>query len=78
MAMKIANIAELKNRLSEFLGYVMEGEEVEVRRRNLPVARLVPIHGRQPNRTRLGSGRGTVQTNGDLTEPMVPEGAWDR
>jgi prevent-host-death family protein len=55
VAMKIANIAELKNRLSEFLGYVMEGEEVEVRKRNFPVARLVPIRSTRIRSTGFSS-----------------------
>lgn len=75
--MKVANIGELKNRLSEFLSYVEQGEEVEVRKRNIPVARLVPIRIREPHRTQLGCGRGTVRIKGDLTEPLIPEGDWE-
>jgi prevent-host-death family protein len=37
------NIADLKARLSEFVGMAEAGEEVLVCRRNLPVARLVPL-----------------------------------
>jgi len=75
--MKIANIAELKNRLSEFLGYVERGEEVEVRKRNLPIARLVPLETRRPNETRLGCGRGTVQAKVELTQPLIPGRDWE-
>jgi len=38
--MKTVNIAELKNRLSAYLQLVREGEEVIVKDRNQPVARL--------------------------------------
>ena len=50
LAMKIANIAELKNRISEFISALEKGEEVEVRKRNAPIARIVPIRKRKPTR----------------------------
>jgi len=40
--MKTVNIGELKNQLSAYLQYVRGGEEVIVRDRNVPVARIVP------------------------------------
>jgi prevent-host-death family protein len=40
---KKTNIAELKNRLSYYLGRVKKGETVLVMERNSPVARIVPI-----------------------------------
>lgn len=75
--MKMANIAEFKNQLSRFIAAVEQGEEVEIRRRNLPIARMVPVKGHGPNRTKLGSGRGSARVAGDLTEPLVPEGDWE-
>lgn len=41
--MKSVNIAELKNRLSVYLNDVKAGEEILVRDRNKPVARIVPL-----------------------------------
>ncbi|HKR14728.1 MAG TPA: type II toxin-antitoxin system prevent-host-death family antitoxin [Pyrinomonadaceae bacterium] len=41
--MKSINIAELKNRLSVYLNEVKAGEEILVRDRNQPVARIVPL-----------------------------------
>ena len=41
--MKSVNIAELKNRLSLYLNEVKAGEEILVRDRNLPIARIVPL-----------------------------------
>jgi prevent-host-death family protein len=41
--MKSVNIAELKNHLSVYLNDVRAGEEILVRDRNQPVARIVPI-----------------------------------
>jgi prevent-host-death family protein len=41
--MKTVNIAELKNRLSTYVRFARNGEEVVIRDRNLPVAKLVPF-----------------------------------
>lgn len=75
--MKIANIAEFKNHLSSYLAAVEAGEEVEVRKRNVPVARVVPVVNRHRNRTVLGCGHGSIVIIGDLTEPQIPEGNWE-
>ena len=41
--MRSANVAELKDRLSRYLEYAKSGEEVVIRDRNRPVAKLVPF-----------------------------------
>jgi prevent-host-death family protein len=41
--MRSVNIAELKNQLSRYLTFAKDGEEVIIRDRNLPVAKLVPF-----------------------------------
>jgi prevent-host-death family protein len=41
--MRSVNVAELKNRLSKYLRFAQSGEEVVIRDRNLPVAKLVPF-----------------------------------
>jgi prevent-host-death family protein len=41
--MRTVNIAELKNRLSSYVGYAKAGETIIVRDRNRPVAQLVPF-----------------------------------
>ena len=41
--MKTVNIAELKNRLSTYIRFAKNGEEVVIRDRNMPVAKLVPF-----------------------------------
>lgn len=53
VAMKIANVAEFKNHLSEYLAAVQNGEELEIRKRNVPLARVVPVPAR-----RAASARG--------------------
>ncbi len=76
MAMRIANTAEFKNRISEYLSAVEKGEEVEVRRRNVPIARVVPIKKRFTSTTKLGCGKGTGRIVADPTEPFIPEEDW--
>ena len=41
--MKTVNVAVLKNRLSAYLQEVRAGEEIVIRDRNLPIAKLVPL-----------------------------------
>ena len=44
--MRTVNIGELKNQLSGYLQYVKNGEEVVIRDRDVPVARILPFqHG---------------------------------
>ena len=75
--MKIANIAELKNHLSAYLSLVESGEEIEVRKRNIPIAKVIPIMNQKKNKTVLGCGEGSVTILGDLTEPLIPEHDWE-
>lgn len=77
VAMKVANIAEFKNHLSAYLAAVANGEEVEIRKRNAPLARVVPIRAPRRNRTVLGRGAGTVVVKSDLTDPMIPLADWE-
>jgi prevent-host-death family protein len=41
--MKTANIAELKNHLSNYLADVKRGEEILISDRNKPIAKIVPL-----------------------------------
>ncbi len=54
-----------------------KGEEIEVRKRNEPVAHLVGIVPKPDNRTQLGRGQGTGRILGDLTEPLLPPEHWN-
>lgn len=71
--MEQTNIADLKSRLSDYLKKVQEGHTLEICKRNLPIARIVPIAPARKNRTVLGCGSGTVVIEGDLTEPVLKE-----
>lgn len=41
--MRSVNVAELKNNLSKYLTFAKGGEEIVIRDRNLPVAKLIPL-----------------------------------
>ncbi|MGD0538124.1 MAG: type II toxin-antitoxin system prevent-host-death family antitoxin [Verrucomicrobiota bacterium] len=74
------NIAEFKDRFSEFLALVEGGGEVIVCRRNVPLARVAPVRKaapRQPRHRVVGCMKGTVKIHGDLVEPCLPEGDWE-
>ena len=43
--MRAVNIADLKNNLSRYLNEVRAGQEILVRDRRLPIARIVPLTG---------------------------------
>ncbi len=75
--MKTVSVAELKKRLSHFLVLARQGEEIEVRKRNEPMAHIVGIMPKPVNRTQLGRGQGTGRILGDLTESLLPTGHWD-
>jgi len=78
ITMKVANIAQFKNNLSKFISQVEQGETIEICKRNIPIAHLVPVATKQKkNHTKLGCGRKSVKIKGDLTQPMIPEEAWE-
>lgn len=41
--MRTVNIGELKDRLSGYLQYVKNGEEIVIRDRSIPIARILPF-----------------------------------
>jgi prevent-host-death family protein len=51
--MQQVNIAELKNRLSYYLDKVRGGEELIVRDRQKPIARIVPLTNREDEDSEL-------------------------
>lgn len=74
------NIAEFKDRISEFLALVEKGGEVIVCRRNVPLARVESIRKPPRRKTRqrvVGCMKGSVDIHGDLTEPCIPATDWE-
>lgn len=68
--MKRASIATLKARLSEYLDAVKSGEEVLVTDRGTPVARLIPVGGRD----RVESRMAELVRTGVVRPPHAPLG----
>jgi prevent-host-death family protein len=58
--MRSVNVAELKNSLSKYLTFAKGGEEIVIRDRNLPVAKLVPFSAEEASEQELllvGAGK---------------------
>ena len=62
-------VHEAKTRLSELLRLVDAGEEVEIQRGGLPVARLVPVPGRRARTFGIDAGRFQVPDDFDAELP---------
>ena len=82
--MQTVTIREVQHNLSAWLQVVEAGEEIEIRRRNKPVAHLVPAISRArkvdwsfaaERRRRIWDGR---KTPGTPIETVVAEGRGDR
>jgi prevent-host-death family protein len=69
--MTTVHVADLKNRLSHYLRRVKAGEEIVVRQRNTPIARIVPL----PD---LDSEEAALVAAGKLRpgEGPIPESFW--
>jgi prevent-host-death family protein len=52
-AMRSVNIAELRNRLSAYVAIARAGEQIIIRNRDLPVAKLVPFSPRDASEDEL-------------------------
>lgn len=77
LAMKVSvNIGELKNRLSEYLERVERGDEIEVCKRNIPIATIAgkPV---QASRSQPGWAKGTLRILQSVEGPVIPEGDWN-
>ena len=76
--MKTANVADFKSHFSRFIALVEQGETVQVCKRNVPVARVVPAAvAPVGNRTVLGCGIDSVHIKCDLTEPSMAAEDWE-
>ena len=51
--MRTVNVAKLKDQLSKYLTFAKAGEEVVIRDRNLPVAKLVPFPAEEADSSEL-------------------------
>lgn len=62
--MGTVNIAELKDQLSSFLHRVRAGEELVIRDRNLPIAKIVPLRPEEMDAEEL-----SLVASGQMTMP---------
>ena len=79
--MRSVNIAELKNRLSAYLNEVRAGEEIIIRDRDRPIARIVPLRAEgydeerlnlaSAGKIRLGNGEPIDDDFWDLPAPKL-------
>ena len=76
MYMNRANVADIKNNLKHYLDLVLQGATVTITRRNIEIAQIVPLCRNKVNKTVLGSGKGSVEFLGSITEPLIPEENW--
>ncbi len=65
--MRSVNIAELKNKLSACLQYVRSGEELLVRDRNTPIAKIIPLEEED-----LAADELSLVASGQMTLPKKP------
>jgi prevent-host-death family protein len=65
--MRTVNVAELKDRLSAYLHRVRAGEELLIRDRNLPIAKLVPLSEEDIEADEL-----SLVASGQMTLPKKP------
>jgi prevent-host-death family protein len=69
--MRTVNIGTLKNQLSAYLKFVRNGEEVIVRDRNVPVARILP-YAPAAGDTDYAAEEARLIAAGILTPPQDP------
>jgi len=65
--MRSVNVAALKNQLSKYLTYAKSGEEIVIRERNLPVAKLVPFSAEDADQQEL-----RLVAEGKMKLPSAP------
>jgi prevent-host-death family protein len=65
--MRSVNIAELKNQLSAYLHRVRAGEELLVRDRNIPIAKIIPLQEQDAEGDEL-----SLVAAGQMTLPKKP------
>lgn len=69
------NIGELKNRLSEFLERVENGDDIVVCKRNVPFATITGLPQRK-NRSQPGWASSSLRILQPIDGPAIPESDW--
>lgn len=68
--MKMINVHQAKTHLSRLLERVAKGEEIIIARNNQPMAKLVPVVGKERRPGRL---KGKIRISPDFDAPLPPE-----
>lgn len=68
--MKPVNVAEAKARLSELIDAALDGQEVVIARRNVPLVRLTAVDSAKV-RPEFGKLRGKVRLEADFDNPLA-------
>ncbi|HEV2300940.1 MAG TPA: type II toxin-antitoxin system Phd/YefM family antitoxin [Stellaceae bacterium] len=76
--MSTVSVHAAKTHLSELLSRVEAGEEITIARRNVPVARLVPVAAKA--KREFGALRGKIDIGPEFFEPLPVEEIehWER
>ena len=74
--MRAANIGELKDNLSRYLGEVRRGAEVLVKDRNKPIARIVPLGALEDDQAELMELVATGSAKLPQTSDPLPKSFW--
>lgn len=69
------NIGELKNRLSEFLERVENGDDIIVCKRNVPFATITGLPQRK-NRSQPGWAASSLRILQPIDGPAIPQDDW--
>jgi prevent-host-death family protein len=64
------NLAEAKARLSELVDAALDGEEIVIARRNVPVVKLMALKQRKKNVPDFGLFKGRIWIAPDFDEPL--------
>ena len=70
-----ASIEELKDGLEGFLARVEAGDELEIKKQDKTIAKLIPAP--KTKNLPFGCGADTCKILGKVDEPLVPEEDWD-
>ena len=80
--MNTLNLSEAKAHFSTIVNQVIAGDTILIRKRNVPVAQIIPVPNKSPakirHRTLVGWAKDSgVEILGDLTEPAISKNDWD-
>jgi len=74
--MRAVNLGDLKNNLSRYLSAVRRGEELVVRDRNKPIARIIPFAEGEPDESELEELVSLGLARPPRTKDPLPKSFW--